>query len=256
MSLFNNIFQQILGETKEEIEKEKDSLDKNFLKQSKGTIELDFTDYSSNLEPELEEEDDDGSYYRDKDRERELENRLKKLKKSKRDSKRNEDTKKSDNKKDEYNKTAEKNQDRDSKKRNKEEKIKLGLDNDEKISRRRKIAKFVEQKKKKEMAAIRALSKFSLATLEKKLLMMRIRKMFKGLLTKRQINALANGKKINLKKLKTLRIKMLKMKKMIAKQRKLQKLQKNKGFLQKHQEIYLLKKKQKKLEKRTLIISK
>lgn len=254
MSIFSKIFQKLLNEDEDNQKKIEDRV-KSFKDRLEKNVELNFKNYAEDPnymygEEIEEEENNDDANYRDKDKERAKEAKLEYINKVKKQAQKEIEKKKKNSVKtgdDVYGvRTSERNLHREV----------GGMELDYELMD--KVEQFKGQMKKKlykklstralikikTAKAMRSLASFGLSVLKKKLTLIKVKKMFKGLLTKSQIKAIANGRNVNIKKLKKVRAKIV----MITKQtkRQVKQISREKTFVEKLDEKAALKKNQKK----------
>ncbi len=259
MPIFNKVFQKLLSETDDILQKEKkerlisveDRLEKN--------INLNFRNYAvkndydyieeENYE-ENTEEDDDETNYRDKDKERSKQEKLDYINKIKKQAlKKIEELKKQGVKSssDVYGvRTSERNLHREVGGMEIDYELVDKIEQEKGQTKKKRYKKYLShlQTKVKTVKAMRSLASFGLNALKKRLILIKAKKMFKGLLTTKQINSICKGQNINIKKLKKVRAKIVMINKEIKKQ--ITNISKNSGFVEKINKKILLEKEQKK----------
>lgn len=252
MAIFNKIFQKILKETDNDIlennQKEKSENLINLLYEDDNDFGLNFNNYNPNIKVKKEEEDeDDDSNGRNKDKDRKLEyieqikNKVKKEIKNNNGSKQDGD----------YGlKTSERNLNREIGGMERDYNLELKLELELRSKKRKLYRKFKAEKKisNKKMKSLRSLALFSLSMLRKRLNILKIRKIFKGLLTKKQIKAISSKRNINMQKVKVLKAKIILFNKNYKKHLKKQKENEKMDIIQKFIQNHNMKKKEKRIE--------
>ncbi len=247
MSIFSKVFQKLLSETDEILQKEREERLRSMENRLEKNINLNFKNYAIKpdygyIEEEYEEDSsDDDANYRDKNKEMEKQAKIDYINKVKEQAiKKIEDLKKQGfkNNNDSYGaKTIERNLNREV------GGMEINYDLVDKIEqikgqvkkKNHKKFSFRMQAKINTFKSMRSLASFGLGILKKRMKLIEVKKMFSSLLTKSQIKVIVSDRNINVKKLKEARAKIVMITKKIKKQIKTTSRDKsfNKSFNQK-----------------------